>query len=187
MNVIKCVEVSAPLDFLRPMLTTWADRVELVSQSFPQAHHSYYLEPTLVGLLSGSAWTHGMPSITEVKIQRTLQGSPNRAGRLDLLMHHGKMRIALEAKLIWDSELIPGNVLNALSTACAEVISISGNRADILLGGVFFVPWWDNEAQRQNLKSRVLDPYEHLQLDIKICCYDPAIDFPGAMFMAQIA
>jgi hypothetical protein len=110
MNAIKRVEVRDPLNFMKPVLETWADRVALVSRSFPQSQSSYYLESTLVSLLSGAAWSHGVPAITEVKIKRVSANSADRAGRMDLLMRYGEKRVALEAKLIWDSELVPGNI-----------------------------------------------------------------------------
>ena len=187
MQAIKRVDVDATLEFLRPTLTTWVERLELASKSFPQAQSSYYLEPTLVGLLAGSAWANGLPAITEVKIRRTPTNTPERGGRLDLLMQDGDRRIAIEAKIIWDSELSFDHVMGSLADACAEVISISGGRAQLLLGGVFFVPWWNHDGQRRNLKSMTVDRYDDLKTDVKACYYDPIIEFPGAIFAARIA
>ena len=78
MNAIKRVEVRDPLNFMKPVVETWADRVALVSRSFPQSQSSYYLESTLVSLLSGSAWSRGVPAITEVKFKRVSASSQQR-------------------------------------------------------------------------------------------------------------
>jgi hypothetical protein len=187
MSIIQEVEVSSSVDFLRATLTTWVERVGLVSKAFRQAEDSYYLEATLVGLLSGAAWANGHETITEVKIRRSDASGPDRGGRLDFLMHHGETRIAIEAKLIWDSEFIHRNVMDSVNTACSEVVSISGDRADVLLGGVFFVPWWNTGAQKGKLGANTLKPFQELKTDIKACFYDPALDYPGVMLVAQIA
>jgi hypothetical protein len=187
MQAIKRVDADVKLEFLRATVTTWVKRLESVSKNFPQDQRSYYLESTLVGLLAGSAWANGLQAITEVKIRRTPTNAPERAGRLDLLMQEGERRVALEAKLIWDSEMIVDHVMGSLADACAEVISISSVSAQLLLGSVFFVPWWNHHGQKRNLRSMTIDRYDDLKADMKACYYDPSLEYPGAIFAARIA
>jgi hypothetical protein len=175
------------LVFLKSTVETWVDRLQLVSKSFPQKQNSYYLESTLVSLLAGSAWANGLSALTEVKTKRAPMNVPEGTGRLDLLMQDSDRRIALEAKLIWNSELIIDNVMGTLSAACTEVISISGIKAQILLGCVFFVPWWNSKDQKEKLKSMTIDRYVNLKVDLKACYYDQTLDFPGAILLASIA
>jgi hypothetical protein len=187
MHTIKRIDIDPSLEFLRATITTWVDRLGSVSKIFPQCESKYYLEPTLVGLLAGSAWANDLPAITEKKIKRIANGSPEKSGRLDLLIQKGELCIALEAKLIWDCELSVDHVRESLAEACSEVKSISDVNAQILLGGVFFVPWWNNGDQKRSLKIRTVDRYDDLKADVKACYYDPAIEYPGAIFAAKVA
>ena len=187
MKCIKDVEVRESLLFLRPTLSTWVDRIEQVSRSFVQSKDGYYLEPTLVGLLAGAAWANGVPAITEVKIKRSTGNSPEPNGRLDFLANYPEGRIAIEAKLIWDCMLVGTHVMATVRDACSEVLSVSRGKAEILLGAAFFVPWWNHEGQKAALEGKVLTPYEELRADIKACFYDPAIEFPGVILIAQLA
>jgi hypothetical protein len=155
---VKHVEVVERLNFLKPLLATWVDRVEAITESFPQSEQVYYLEPTLVGLLAGAAWSNGLQAITEVKSKRAGSSGKEAGGRLDLLIKAPTCRVALEAKLIWDHILVPSNIDGSLSGAGREVISIVDGAVDILLGGVFFVPWWRSENQKRQLESNVLTP-----------------------------
>ena len=58
MSVLKDIQVSEPLSILKSTLMDWVDRVEMISNSFPQSQDKYYLESTLVSLLAGAAWSN---------------------------------------------------------------------------------------------------------------------------------
>jgi len=187
MNVSKCVEVGEQLLFLRPMLTTWVDRVEQISRSFPQTQEKYYLEPTLVGLLAGAAWSNGIQAITEVKVKRTGKNRKDNGGRLDLLMLSDNHRVALEAKIIWDWTLIQENIMDVLQYACTQVSSIQNDLAELMIGAVFFVPWWNNESQREQLSVNVLQSLSQVRVDVKAYYYNPEFNYPGAILLGKLA
>lgn len=187
MNAFKHVEVSKQLLFLKPTLTTWVDRVEVISRSIPQTQEKYYLEPTLVGLLAGAAWSNGIQAITEVKVKRTDKDRKENGGRLDLLMLSGEHRLALEAKIMWDSTLEQKNIMDELQNACTELSSIQGDIAEIRIGAVFFVPWGNNKSEQEQLSGNVLQPLSQVRVDVKACYYNPEFNYPGAILLGKLA
>jgi len=187
MNIFKHVEVGEQLLFLRPTLMTWVDRVEQISRSFPQSPDQYYLEPTLVGLLAGAAWSNGIHAITEVKVKRTGKDRRENGGRLDLLMLSGEHRVALEAKIIWDWTLIQENVMDELQNACNEVSSIQDDIAELRIGALFFVPWWNNKSQQEQLSGNVVQPLSQVRVDVKACYCNSEFNYPGAILLWKLA
>jgi hypothetical protein len=183
----KYVEVVQRLDFLKPVLVTCVDRVAAITESFPQSEQRYYLEPTLVGLLARAAWSNGLQAITEVKSKRLGSNGREVGGRLDLLVQAGAYRVALEAKTVWDHVLIPANMVSTLSDARREVLSITVGAGEIMLGGVFFVPWWRSESRKRQLEANVLTPLAQLKVDIKPVSYNSDAEFLDAILLAQFA
>ena len=189
METVRSVEIVAKqLQFLEPTLTTWVERLEVISQSFQQAPERYYLESTLVGLLAGAAWSNEIQAITEVKIKRITDDLKNRSGRLDLLMaSQDGGHVALEAKIIWDYELVEENIVNGLNQACTEVSSIQDDVAETRIGVVFFVPWWNSEDEHERLSDLVLPRLENVKADIKACYYNPQYRYPGAILFGNLS
>ena len=74
-----------------------------------------------------------------------------------------------------------------MSDARREVLSITGGAGEIMLGGVFFVPWWRSERQKRQLAASVMTPLAQLQVDIKAVSYNSDAEFPGAILLAQCA
>lgn len=161
--------------------------MEQLCRSCPQTSERYYLEPTLVALLAGSAWSNDIQAITEVKVKRlNKDGNPNN-GRLDLLMISGEQRVALEAKIMWDWILLPENVEETLQTACAEAASIRDLIAEIRIGIVFFVPWWNDEKQQEELSASVIQDLSKVTADVKAFCCSPEFSYPGAILIGKLA
>lgn len=175
------IELSDRFEVLRPVLETWCDRIKTITAFFPQSGQRYFLEPTLVGLLAGAAWSHDMQAITEVKCKRI----SNKRGRLDLLIRSSAGSIAMEAKIVWDHEFAPKAVEELLKTACSEVASIVDCDADIKLGGVFFVPWGNNNYQASQLEDNVLKPLTQIKVDVKALSYDRTAEYPGVALLAR--
>jgi Ni,Fe-hydrogenase III small subunit len=187
MKTVKYVEVIDGLRFLEPMLLTWVSRLEQICRTVPQTPDMYYLEPTLVALLAGSAWSNGIQAVTEVKIKRSGRDGKANDGRLDLLLITGEKRVAVEAKIVWDWTLIPENVMDTLQTACAEVTSILGHIAERKMGIVFFVPWWNDNNQKEQLFDSVTHALSEVPVDVKVCCCNPDLDYPGAILLGKVA
>lgn len=185
MAAIVKVDVTNRLSYLKPILTTWTEFLGQLSMSVPQTKGRYYLESTLVSLLAGSAWANCAQALTEVKIKRTSSTGPDKWGRLDLLMHVAGQRIALEAKLEWGSEFVAKSLSQRLDTTCAELRSVAGSEADVLLGAVFYVPWWNDDQQKAALESKVLNRYDAYTADAKACYYDRQLDYPGAIVLLR--
>jgi hypothetical protein len=181
----KEVELSSTLEFLRPVFTTWVDRVAIISREFPQRERQYYLEPTLVGLLAGAAWSNGMQALTEVKVRRRSLNDKTVGGRLDLLIRSSEGTLAMESKIVWRHEFNQADVANYLDDAEREVRSLEGTDTDLRLGAVFFVPWWRSKSERARLAPNVLEPLATTRVDLKAVCYDTDAEFPGAVLLAR--
>jgi len=187
MSIIKYVETTNRLRFLEPTLQTRVNRLEKLCRSCPQSTERYYFEPALVALLAGSAWSNDIQAITEVKVKR-LNGDGNmNDGRLDLLMISGGQQVALEAKIVWDWVLIPEHMEDMLKTACAEAASIQGDIAEIRMGIVFFVPWWNDEKQRGDLSDSVIQNLSKVTADLKAYCWNHELSYPGAILLGKLA
>jgi len=93
--MIRGLELSARADVLLPILECWLTNFERACRVFPQTRRAWYIEPTLVSLLSTASWQAGLPSIVEAKADRAGASDP----KLDLLIQGPDGCLAFEAKI----------------------------------------------------------------------------------------
>ena len=71
--------------------------------------------------------------------------------------------------------------MDALRNACTEVSSIQDDIAKTKMGAVFFVPWWNDKNQQEQLRSSIVQALSEVRVDVKACYCSPELDYPGAI------
>jgi hypothetical protein len=195
MDDARHVEAAPPLHFLMPVLDTWLDLLRTTSRSFPQDASFWWIEQTLVSLLSVAAWKHGIPAITEAKLKRQQRDGATSEGHVDLLMllHEPDVdtarRVAFEAKIKWlsgTSQALP-RAQRCLQEAREEATTVAAPFCDLCLALAFLVPW-PNLATRPERGLELMEAAVNaacaLDVPIKAWYCDSSLKYPGVVLLA---
>jgi predicted phage-related endonuclease len=187
MNEFKNNFLCEKLSFLQKTFETWSNRIDTVTTVFQQSEGQYFLEQTLVSLLAGSAWVNNLQAITEVRVKKRTSEGKQKPGRLDLLIRDGIRCIGVEAKIVWDSEVVEKTISSYLDDACNQLKIIQEEHYSIKVGLVFFVPWWTRMAQRNEFTKTILHEVLKIKTDLMIGFYNDKLDFPGVIVFGRLA
>jgi hypothetical protein len=132
---------------------TWIDTYAQAAREFRQERDRWYLEATLVALLSASAWRCGRPSIVEARSRR----SSRNYARADLLIRAGRYTHAFEAKVVYvPFESNSGRIASALAAAKKDVDRLRDPRPDVRWALAFAV------LEQQEPETKLPDVLEAL-------------------------
>jgi hypothetical protein len=172
-----------------PVLDTWLDLLQTISRSFPQNASFWWIEQTLVSLLSVAAWEHRIPAITEARLTRWRNGVA-ADGHVDLLMllHESGRRLAFEAKIAFlQGSPGIGKAQRCLQDALQEATTVGAPFCDQCLALAFLVPWPNpgtGPDRGRELMDAALAAARSLSVPIKAWYFDPSLRYPGAAMLA---
>lgn len=158
-NAIYGLEHTARAEGLSPIIAEAICCFTRACRAFPQDSKRWFLEETMVGLLSSASWMSGIASIMQAKAESPRASNP----RLDLLVDLPSGSVAFEAKIHYvPFESDAHRITDQLDCAIDEAKNVRHSRAQRYFGISFvLLEQQSKETDLETVLWKTVDAARH--------------------------